>query len=69
MDPIANLDEQLTLSREIQALGESVPESAESQTAAELDICLKAGRLAELVLALDEWIRNGGFLPVRWEGR
>jgi hypothetical protein len=23
-------------------------------------------RLAELVVALDEWIRKGGFLPYRW---
>jgi hypothetical protein len=27
---------------------------------------LDATRLAELVLALDEWIRKGGFLPTRW---
>lgn len=26
----------------------------------------KAERLAELVLALDEWVANGGFLPERW---
>jgi hypothetical protein len=25
-----------------------------------------AARLAELVLALDEWIRRGGFIPARW---
>jgi len=25
-----------------------------------------AARLAELVIALDEWIARGGFLPLRW---
>jgi hypothetical protein len=26
-----------------------------------------AARLAELVIALDEWLRRGGFLPVPWQ--
>jgi hypothetical protein len=26
-------------------------------------------RLAELVLALDGWLKMGGFLPRRWEGK
>jgi hypothetical protein len=54
MDPIANIAEQRALAREIieaqdDALGGADPELVD--------------RLAELVLALDEWRRNGGFDP------
>ena len=27
----------------------------------------QGGRLAELVIALDDWIARGGFLPTRWD--
>lgn len=50
MDPNANLEEQLKLSRAL----------------VWLDGGRYATRLAELVIALDEWIRKGGFLPARW---
>jgi hypothetical protein len=30
-------------------------------------IAYEADRLAELVLALDGWIRKGGFLPDAWQ--
>jgi len=53
MDPDANLKEQLLLAQKANKLdGELTDEDAI--------------RLAELVLALDEWIRNGGFLPKLW---
>jgi hypothetical protein len=52
MDPNANLREQLALSRVI------IKDEGEPSDAYEL---------AELVLALDKWLRNGGFLPDRWE--
>lgn len=53
MDPDANLAEQLDSARRILS-GEY----------ANLDF--HAERLAELVIALDEWIRGGGFVPSRW---
>lgn len=52
MDPNANLDEQRELARRF---------VEETISLAEVD------RLAELVLALDEWLARGGFLPKRWE--
>lgn len=53
MDPHANLAEQITLAHEIINLTDNnapVPEET-------------ADRLAELVLALDEWRRKGGWDP------
>lgn len=57
MDPVANLREQLELSRKIIDLGDR--RSAPRGVAWE-DDCL---RLAELVVALDEWRKKGGFDP------
>lgn len=56
MDPSANLTEQLKIAARIQAANVTD------------DDCLvnDAERLADLVLALDEWICKGGFLPERW---
>lgn len=51
MDPNANLTEALSLAHTI------VEDDDESSDAT---------RLAELVLALDQWIRMGGFLPGAW---
>ena len=53
MDPNANLTEQLRLARR---LSDSPKPSAHD-----------ARRLAELVEALNDWLRNGGFLPKAWE--
>jgi hypothetical protein len=55
VDPDANLKEQLELADSINKSAESGFESPDD-----------AWRLAELVLALDEWIKKGGFLPQRW---
>jgi hypothetical protein len=55
MDPDANLKEQLEISREF--FSETVPFAYRQE---------KAERLAELVLALNEWIEKGGFLPSKW---
>lgn len=56
MDPTANLADQKRLAermlRDFADTGRVLPEDAE--------------RLAELVLALDEWLRRGGFLPLVW---
>jgi hypothetical protein len=57
MDPTANLREQLDIARVIVASeesGETVIDPSEIP------------RLAELVVALDAWIRSGGFLPAEW---
>lgn len=56
MDPDTNLEEQLQLARTI-AEGEGDLDDIDP---------LAAHELAELVLALDEWINKGGFLPKRW---
>jgi hypothetical protein len=53
MDPDACLDELLTLARE--ALSGTRRQPAEDSE-----------RMAELALALDEWVQRGGFLPRRW---
>jgi hypothetical protein len=52
--PDANLEQQLQLAIRIVETGESNGE---------------AYRLAELVLALDEWLLKGGFRPARWATR
>ena len=51
MDPDANLREQLEICRRIHD-GEELEGDAE--------------RLADLVVALDEWLNNLGALPRRW---
>jgi hypothetical protein len=57
MDPNANLREQLELARDI----------ADGDDLSHDEWDAKRDRLAELVLALDGWISNGGFLPTRWD--
>lgn len=52
MDPTANLKEQLELATQLIDTGE--------------DVANRSYRLAELVLALNEWILKGGFLPTPW---
>lgn len=57
MDPNANLYEQIKCATRImQTL--DVGEEIHSDD---------AYQLAELVVALDGWIRKGGFLPTQWE--
>jgi hypothetical protein len=51
VDPSANLKEQLDLARELLANNTGM---------------VDAMRLAELVLALDSWLRAGGFAPSAW---
>lgn len=53
MDPNVNLQEQLALSQKITRV--PIPHADDSL------------RLAELVLALHAWIRDGGFLPQVWK--
>jgi hypothetical protein len=56
MDPNANLAEQ-------QRLAERITRAADRGAVNLHD----AIRLAELVMALDSWIRCGGFLPAAWK--
>lgn len=58
MDPQANLMEQLKISQDIQQFNDGALERD--------DIIMHAERLAELVIALHVWIRDGGFLPQDW---
>lgn len=51
MEPNSNLTEQLHIAGLI-ARGDDQPGDAD--------------RLAELVEALDDWLRNGGALPTQW---
>ena len=57
MDPNANLQEQLRIARFIQDRADQAVHDDDSALA------VSAARLAELVLALDEWQRKGGFSP------
>jgi len=52
MDPDINLREQLRLAQEILETEEG--------------IAWRANELAELVLALDQWLTAGGCQPERW---
>jgi hypothetical protein len=54
MDPTANLAEQLLLAN---SLLDGLTDSGRA-----------AERLAELVLALNEWLAKGGFPPEQWQG-
>jgi len=58
MDPNTNLKEMLRLAENIMNRGE--------EDVYEIDVS-SAIRLAELVLAMNEWIKNGGFLPAKWD--
>lgn len=66
MDPNANLKEQLDIARRILKVWDDCNADG-TLTAGQRDfIADKSGRLAELVEALDGWMRTGGFCPVRW---
>jgi hypothetical protein len=57
MDPNANLQEMLRLAREVtRCLDEGIEWDNDD-----------AARLAELVLALNGWLKGGGFLPSDWQ--
>jgi hypothetical protein len=58
MDPKANLREQREIARRLQAALDAEDVIGEIHNLAE-----DAGRLAELVLALDDWRKRGGFDP------
>jgi hypothetical protein len=59
MDPDAALEELLGLTGPLLNLGDTEPGLMPAT----------AGRIAELVDALDGWLLAGGYLPRRWAGR
>lgn len=61
MDPNVNLAEQLRIALHLAECER--PDDAPSEECAGVH---DAARLAELVLALDEWIQKGGSAPDRW---
>ena len=61
MDPDANLKEQLELA--LSMINENIDDHTASDTA---NLAARGQKLAELVLALDGWIRHRGFKPKRW---
>jgi hypothetical protein len=67
MDPKANLKEQLAIAHEITDVWDNCNEDAILPQEQLVDIAEQGYRLAELVIVLDSWIRNGGFSP--WEAR
>lgn len=69
MDPNANLEEQLTIVERINACRDHANEQTGEHQGFDGEPCQcvdDAERLAELVEALDGWIRRGGFLPDAW---
>jgi hypothetical protein len=56
MDPNANIEEQARIAAAI----------VEAHDAGQRPQQCDVDRLAELVLALDGWLRSGGFLPKAW---
>jgi hypothetical protein len=59
MDPNANLTEQLNLARAMVKSYDAPDGNGIDQD--------DSNRLAELVIALDQWLVKGGFKPTRWE--
>ena len=67
MDPNANLREQREIIRAIQAIEDTCSDDGTFTSAQYAELAGLGGRLAELVDALDGWIRAGGFLPGDWQ--
>lgn len=66
MDPKANLSEQLALAAEIIEIIYGRSSYGVLSDEDRDEVVENAARLAELVQALDGWLRRGGFLPKRW---
>ena len=62
MDPNGNLKEQLELARKLLTTCQNIKTGASWITPSHSEIA----RLAELVLALNEWLANGHSLPQIW---
>lgn len=64
MDPNANLAEQLRIAHRLQEISDTeIPEGGDTL---DVEAANLAFDLAELVIALDEWLRRSGFAPGAW---
>ena len=63
MDPQENLMEQLRIAQDIQQFNDESEDGPEWDTD---DLIRNSEQLAGLVIALNDWILNGGFLPQDW---
>jgi hypothetical protein len=64
MDPDHNLAEQLRISNEITAITDTADDGLTEDQ--ELNLIELAEDLATLVIALNGWITNSGFIPQKW---
>lgn len=64
MDPDANLEEQRRLAARLMERIERPSPMTDRARESDWDDVL---RLTELVIALDNWIAGGGFLPRAWQ--
>lgn len=67
MDPNANIAEQTEVAATIMRLWDTYPDNGDKAHAIDEQIAYEGMRLAELVLALNDWIVKGGFLPDIWK--
>lgn len=61
MDPTANLTEQLQIATRLDRNS-----MGEDPNYGDVDARIDAERLAELVLELSIWLKNGGAYPTQW---
>ena len=67
MDPDRNIADQMQLSTEIiEIIDERADDDGVLSDEDKDEVVEKANELAELVQALDAWIKKGGFLPAIW---
>ncbi len=69
MDSVANLKEQLEIAREIEHTWNLGNDDGTLGADQMERVAALADRLSELVLALDEWQRKGGFSPYEKGGK
>ena len=69
MDPNETLKQMLALAKRIEQRADSADDGRplSDQVANLADQAEDAEGLAGLVLALDDWLKKGGFLPRQWE--
>jgi hypothetical protein len=69
MDPDANLREQREIVQAIHAIVDAVNDDGSYKPGQADELAEHATRLADLVGALDGWIRRGGCLPALWQAQ
>jgi hypothetical protein len=67
VDPDENLKQLLEVASDVKEIFDN-PNGDEDTLSEDqgIEVELHAERMSELVLALDGWIKGGGFLPKRW---